>query len=205
MTYYGKDLTGANLPFNFQLLQCAWSAEPIAQVLSDYDAALPAGAWPNWVLGNHDQPRVASRIGAHQARVAAMLLLTLPGTLTMYYGEEIGMTDVPIAPEDVQDPAGEKRTRHRRGPRPGAHPHAVGLHPARRIHYRPSLAAHRTGPRRRQCRRAGRRSRVHPHSLPRSSSVCAPPTPRSSTAKCNPSQRTTTSSAISASAQTKRC
>jgi alpha-glucosidase len=37
--------------------------------------------------------------------VAAMLLFTLPGTLTMYYGEEIGMTNVPIAPEQVQDPA----------------------------------------------------------------------------------------------------
>ncbi|HEY4379095.1 MAG TPA: alpha-amylase family glycosyl hydrolase [Acidobacteriaceae bacterium] len=105
MTYYGKDLTGADLPFNFQLLQCAWSAEAIAQVLSDYHAALPAGAWPNWVLGNHDQPRVASRVGAHQARVAAMLLFTLPGTLTMYYGEELGMTNVAIPPEEVQDPA----------------------------------------------------------------------------------------------------
>jgi alpha-glucosidase len=107
MTYYGKDLTGANLPFNFQLLQCAWSADAIAQVLNDYDAALPPGAWPNWVLGNHDQPRVASRIGAQQARIAAMLLFTLSGTLTLYYGEEIGMTDVAIPPEDAQDPAGK--------------------------------------------------------------------------------------------------
>ena len=105
MTYYGTDLKGANLPFNFQLLQCAWSATAVAMAILEYDAALPTGAWPNWVLGNHDQPRIASRIGALQARVAAMLLLTLPGTLTLYYGEEIGMTNVPIAPEDVQDPA----------------------------------------------------------------------------------------------------
>jgi alpha-glucosidase len=105
MAYYGKDLAGANLPFNFQLLQCAWSAEAIAQVLADYHAALPPGAWPNWVLGNHDQARVASRVGAQLAPVAAMLLFTLPGTLTMYYGEEIGMVNVTIAPEDVQDPA----------------------------------------------------------------------------------------------------
>ncbi len=105
MTYYGKDLKGANLPFNFHLLQCAWSSAAIAQVIGDYYRALPDGAWPNWVLGNHDQPRIASRIGKPQARVAAMLLLTLPGTLTMYYGEEIGMTNVPIAPEQVQDPA----------------------------------------------------------------------------------------------------
>jgi alpha-glucosidase len=105
MTYYGKDGKGANLPFNFQLLQCAWSADALAQAIGDYYRALPEGAWPNWVLGNHDQPRIASRIGKHQARIAAMLLLTLPGTLTVYYGEEIGMTNVPIAPEQVQDPA----------------------------------------------------------------------------------------------------
>jgi alpha-glucosidase len=105
VTYYGTNLTGANLPFNFQLLQCAWSAEAVAQVISDYEGALPQGAWPNWVLGNHDQPRIASRIGLQQARVAAMLLLTLPGTLTMYYGEELGMTNVPIPADQVQDPA----------------------------------------------------------------------------------------------------
>ncbi len=36
MTYYGEDLKGANLPFNFQLLQCAWSASALAQVISEY-------------------------------------------------------------------------------------------------------------------------------------------------------------------------
>ena len=105
MSYYGKDLKGANLPFNFQLLQTAWSAEAVAQVISAYDSSLPAGAWPNWVLGNHDNARIATRVGVRQAAVAAMLLLTLPGTLTMYYGEEIGMTNVPISPEEAQDPA----------------------------------------------------------------------------------------------------
>jgi alpha-glucosidase len=105
MTYYGPDLKGANLPFNFHLLQCPWSAAAIGEVIAEYDRALPHGAWPNWVLGNHDQPRIASRIGRHQARVAAMLLFALPGTLTVYYGDEIGMTNAPIAPEQVQDPA----------------------------------------------------------------------------------------------------
>ena len=105
MTYYGTDLKGAHLPFNFLLLQTAWSAEAIAQIISEYDSALPTGAWPNWVLGNHDNTRIATRIGSRQARTAAMLLLTLPGTLTMYYGEELGMTNVPIPPDDVQDPA----------------------------------------------------------------------------------------------------
>jgi alpha-glucosidase len=105
MTYYGKDLGGAQLPFNFQLLQTAWTAEALAHAISEYDRALPAGAWPNWVLGNHDNARIATRVGTHQARLAAMLLLSLPGTITLYYGEEIGMTNVPIPPDLVQDPA----------------------------------------------------------------------------------------------------
>jgi alpha-glucosidase len=105
VSYYGKDLKGAELPFNFQLILCAWSADAIAQVIRDYEAALPPGAWPNWVLGNHDQARIASRVGPAQARVAAMLLLTLRGTPTIYYGEEIGMTNVPVPSHEVQDPA----------------------------------------------------------------------------------------------------
>ncbi|MBV9077236.1 MAG: alpha-amylase, partial [Methylobacteriaceae bacterium] len=91
VAYYGKDLTGAQLPFNFQLIQTAWNARAISRLVAEYEAALPAGGWPNWVLGNHDQPRIAARIGAAQARVAAMLLLTLRGTPTMYYGDEIGL------------------------------------------------------------------------------------------------------------------
>ncbi len=105
VAYYGKELQGANLPFNFQLIQCAWSAARIAEIIREYEASLPHGAWPNWVLGNHDQARLASRIGAEQARVAAMLLLTLRGTPTIYYGEEIGMVNVPIPSGEVQDPA----------------------------------------------------------------------------------------------------
>jgi ADP-ribose pyrophosphatase YjhB (NUDIX family) len=56
------------------------------------------------VLGNHDRPRVATKRGQAQARVAAMLLLTLRGTPTLYYGDELGLTDVAIPPAEVQDP-----------------------------------------------------------------------------------------------------
>ena len=73
--------------------------------MREYIDALPFGAWPNWVLGNHDQPRIASRVGAEQARVAAVLLLTLWGTPTMYYGDELGMADVAIPRAAVRDPA----------------------------------------------------------------------------------------------------
>jgi alpha-glucosidase len=86
-------------------MQCAWTADAIAAVIKEYEAALPTGAWPNWVVGNHDQPRIATRIGHARSRIAAMLLLTLRGTPTMYYGDEIGMTDVAIPRSEVQDPA----------------------------------------------------------------------------------------------------
>src|SRR5450755_1845887 len=108
VAYYGKDLSGAHLPFNFALLSTPWNARAIAKLIDDYEHVLPAAAWPNWVLGNHDRPRVASRVGQPQARVAAMLLLTLRGTPTLYYGDELGMQQVAIAPDQVRDPF-EKR------------------------------------------------------------------------------------------------
>jgi alpha-glucosidase len=93
-----------HLPFNFQLIDAPWEARSLATLIADYEAALPPGGWPNWVLGNHDRPRAATRFGAAQARVAAMLLLTLRGTPTIYYGDEIGMEDVTIPADRVQDP-----------------------------------------------------------------------------------------------------
>ncbi len=104
VSYYGKNLSGAHLPFNFQLIHTTWNAREIASLVREYEAALPAGGWPNWVLGNHDQPRIAARVGKAQARLAGMLLLTLRGTPTMYYGDEIGLARVEIPPEAVQDP-----------------------------------------------------------------------------------------------------
>jgi alpha-glucosidase len=104
MAYYGASGKGAHLPFNFQLIRLPWKAKEISTAVERYEALLPSYAWPNWVLGNHDKPRIASRAGADQTRVAAMLLLTLRGTPTMYYGDEIGMHDVAIAPSLVQDP-----------------------------------------------------------------------------------------------------
>lgn len=106
VTYYGADNNGAHLPFNFQLLSLPWDVTQIAPAIDEYEGALPDSGWPNWVLGNHDQPRISSRIGLEQARVAAMMLLTLRGTPTIYYGEELGMKDVPIPFNEVQDPQG---------------------------------------------------------------------------------------------------
>jgi alpha-glucosidase len=108
VAYYGADGRGLHLPFNFHLILTAWGARRVAGLVEAYEAALPPQAWPNWVLGNHDQPRVASRVGAAQARVAAMLLLTLRGTPTVYQGEEIGMHNVEIPPEMVADPVAHR-------------------------------------------------------------------------------------------------
>ncbi|HST63137.1 MAG TPA: alpha-amylase family glycosyl hydrolase [Longimicrobium sp.] len=104
MAYYGEGGRGVHFPYNFQLIKLPWDARTIDAAVRRYESLLPPGAWPNWVLGNHDRHRVASRVGPAQARVAAMLLLTLRGTPTVYYGDEIGMQDVPIPPDRVQDP-----------------------------------------------------------------------------------------------------
>ncbi|MHA6247763.1 alpha-amylase family glycosyl hydrolase [Pontibacter sp. CAU 1760] len=106
VTYYGSDNNGAHLPFNFMLIGQDWDARTLSLHIDEYEGALPPGGWPNWVIGNHDQPRITSRVGYSQAKVAAMLLLTLRGTPTLYYGDEIGMRDVPIPPDEVQDPQG---------------------------------------------------------------------------------------------------
>lgn len=111
MRYYGPDRDGLHLPFNFGLVTAPWESEAIRSLVAAYEAALPRGACPSWVLGNHDQSRVASRVGAAQARVAAMLLLTLRGTATLYYGDELGMEDVPVPAERVVDVAGRDRAR----------------------------------------------------------------------------------------------
>lgn len=104
VTYYGEEGGGAHLPFNFQLVVLPWDAREIEGAINKYEGSLPPDGWPNWVLGNHDNSRIATRVGNDQARIAAILLLTLRGTPTIYYGDEIGMQDVPISKEQVQDP-----------------------------------------------------------------------------------------------------
>lgn len=102
--YYGAGAPELHLPYNLRLTDVAWGARKVAETIAEYQGALPPGAWPTYTIGSHDRPRLATRAGAGQARVAAMLLLTLPGTPTVYMGDEIGMANVPIPPERVVDP-----------------------------------------------------------------------------------------------------
>ena len=116
MMYYGEALDEVHLPFNFQLIQLPWNAQDVREAVDSYEAALPDGAWPNWVLGNHDQHRIASRAGRAQSRVAQMLLLTLRGTPTCYYGDELGMQNVPVPPHLAFDPQERLSPGHGRDP-----------------------------------------------------------------------------------------
>ena len=100
--YYGND-DELQLSFNFYFLERPWRADAFRDVVEKWESLLPPHAWPDYTLSNHDRKRAATRYGRERARVAAMLLMTLRGTPFIYYGEEIGMTDVPIPPERVVD------------------------------------------------------------------------------------------------------
>ncbi len=105
--YFGESGDELHMPFNFRLMWMPWSATAMRECVDEMENALPAFAWPNYVLGNHDQWRLATRFGGQaQARLAAMLLLTLRGTPTVYYGDELGMENGKIPPEKIQDPQG---------------------------------------------------------------------------------------------------
>jgi alpha-glucosidase len=95
-----------HLPMNFGLITRPWTAQRLRDRIASYLAALPADATPNWVLGNHDVSRVTTRLGPELARVAAVLQLTLPGAAVVYYGEELGLPDLPgpVDPARWRDP-----------------------------------------------------------------------------------------------------
>jgi alpha-glucosidase len=101
--YYGRDLDGVHLPFAFKLIETPWSAPALADTIRSLEASLPDEAWPALALGNHDRSRLATRLGRPQARVAAMLLLTLRGTPVLLYGDELGMADQPVPRERQRD------------------------------------------------------------------------------------------------------
>ncbi len=105
LAYHGTD-DEFQLIFDFGFLDCPWSATAF-RAAGDRLAAVPDPArWPTHVLSSHDISRHATRLGPAHARAAAVLLLTLPGTAFVYYGEEIGMTDVAVPPELAADPDG---------------------------------------------------------------------------------------------------
>ncbi|HQU71442.1 MAG: DUF3459 domain-containing protein [Calditrichaeota bacterium] len=103
VSYYGQNDDELHMPINFNLMNTPWKATAVREVVERVESILPDWAWPNYALGSHDDPRLVTRVGEAQGRIAAVLLLTLRGTPTIYYGEEIGMTDMEIPHEREQD------------------------------------------------------------------------------------------------------
>ena len=102
--FYGDRKPRLHLPLNFALLDTQWDALSVQAGIDAYYKAIPEGAWPDWVIGGHDKKRVAGVVGQPQARIVAMLLLTLWGTPFLFAGDEIGMESVAVPPERVRDP-----------------------------------------------------------------------------------------------------
>lgn len=91
-------------PFNFEGINTPWNARAFRGFLDEFQSALKENYLPIYTLGNHDKHRLASRVGPRASRTAAMMLLSLPGMPFIYYGEELGMTDVTVPPEQRKDP-----------------------------------------------------------------------------------------------------
>lgn len=111
--YYGR---GDELHLVFELpaaVMTPWDAdawrERIAEVEASHD---PIGAWPTWVLSNHDVSRHRTRFGSDaSARAAAVLLLALRGTPFLYAGEELGLEDAEVGADRAVDPGGRDGSR----------------------------------------------------------------------------------------------
>jgi alpha-glucosidase len=111
--YHTNEETGVHLPGNYLFVMEDWKANILFEEICNYEASLQEESWPNWVLSNHDNPRIASKLGREQAKVAAFLLFCSRGTLIIYYGDEIGMQDLAISKSQMKDLAETGRDPHR--------------------------------------------------------------------------------------------
>jgi len=107
--YYGtKERPGPHFTFNFQLItqtDKSSNATVFKKAIDEWMAQMGDWRWPNWVIGNHDNSRAATRF-PELADAMNMLALTLPGTAMTYNGEELGMTDTYITWAETLDPQG---------------------------------------------------------------------------------------------------
>ncbi|XP_058829358.1 maltase A3-like [Topomyia yanbarensis] len=99
---------GPHMPFNFGLITDVdgnSKADQFVKTIESWMAIVPKDGVANWVIGNHDRPRTATRFGQDRIDAMNMLILSLAGASVTYQGEEIGMTDVFISWEETVDPA----------------------------------------------------------------------------------------------------
>ncbi len=111
LRYNGE--TKLHAAFDFAFLWSKYRPAQLLKAIQDWEElSLQTGLFPNYVLGNHDVPRPATRHakGESDARTKVMmaLLLTMRGTPFLYYGEEIGMRDISLKRSEIMDPPGKK-------------------------------------------------------------------------------------------------
>ena len=99
------------LAFDFELCLIEWGAESFRRTVERAERFTPPNTEPTWALSNHDLSRHATRFGERRARLAALLLLSLRGTICIYAGEEIGMVDAKAMPGMEHDRAGRDAQR----------------------------------------------------------------------------------------------
>lgn len=107
--YYGtKKSRELDMPYYFDLLNVEWNSNSIKKIIEKQEKITNGIGWPNYVLSNHDSPRIASKFGKRNARAAALLLLTLRGTPTIYFGDELGLENTNVPVEKWTDPQVKK-------------------------------------------------------------------------------------------------
>ncbi|XP_065222181.1 maltase 2-like [Planococcus citri] len=92
--YYGtKESPQFHVPYNYLLtgLKTFNNAQDMNNLLHTWLDAVPEGMTSNWSLGNHDQGRIAFHLGVEYSTIILALCTLLPGTCSLYYGEELGM------------------------------------------------------------------------------------------------------------------
>jgi alpha-glucosidase len=110
-----------HLAFNFKLLTADWAIDELCDAVTHSLATVAGTPAPAcWVLSNHDRPRHVTRygdgeVGTRRARAAALLQLALPGAAYVYNGDELGMPDVDLPDEALQDPIWERSGHTERG------------------------------------------------------------------------------------------
>ena len=110
-----------HLGFNFRLTKIDFDAGQIHDAIQNsLDATALENATPTWTLSNHDVGREVTRygdgeVGLRRARAMAMVMLALPGAVFVYNGEELGLPDVDLPDEALQDPTWERSGHTERG------------------------------------------------------------------------------------------
>jgi alpha-glucosidase len=110
-----------HLAFNFRLLEAPWDAVALRDAIEHSIRAMHAvGAPTTWVLSNHDVVRHVTRygggeLGSRRARAAALVQLALPGVAFLYNGDELGLPNVDVPDEALQDPVWERSGHTDRG------------------------------------------------------------------------------------------